>query len=151
MTQHHTGAEFVGPGIHPGEAPKYLVGNCLAQDDGFGPAIEIPPAQGGSLTVRLKIDHIVQQESLTISIWGSSDGADWGPVPLVTLPPKHYCGDYVTRVDLARHPDVRFLRVQWKMNSWYRTGANTLFGFSVLVEGSDLGRSVSAGACAPIH
>src|SRR5579863_7541893 len=102
MTQHHTGAEFVGPGINPVEVPKYLVTNCLAREDGFGPAIKIPPPPGGSLAIRLKIDHILQQESLSISIWGSSDEADWGPVPLVTLPPKHYCGNYITKLDLSK-------------------------------------------------
>jgi len=130
------------------EAPNYLLANCLVSADGFGPPIALGPLEAQPLVIRLQIDHTVQHKSLSISVWGSADGAEWGDRPLAALPPKTYCGDYLMRLDLSQHPEVRYLRVGWKTSSWHQTNAVTLFGFSVFLEGSDFRRrgAVSVGA-----
>jgi len=148
-------AIFVGSGSDPSEPSKHLLENCLAREDGVGAAIDVGTLQSRPVVIRLEIDHTVEHKSLSLSIWGSVDGVDWGDRPLVTLPPKTYCGGYLMRLDLSQHPEVRYLRAGWKMSSWHQTNTLTLFGFSVLLEPSGLGghqpddsseQAVSAGA-----
>ena len=78
----------------------------------------------------LGITRIIAQESLDVSICGSMDGESWRP--LVTFPQKSYCGTYSLVLDLTRHPDVRFLRAQWKMGRWSPDERSPLFEFYLL-------------------
>jgi hypothetical protein len=109
--------------------------------DGIGPAVDVEVGQGQLLVLTLSIDHVVEKEGLVVSVRGSSDGCDWGRKPLLTLPEKHYNGIYSALLNLAKAPDARYLRVEWKMRRW---GKDTLpmFGFSMFIEPS--GARVSA-------
>ncbi|HTR37881.1 MAG TPA: hypothetical protein VMH80_18360 [Bryobacteraceae bacterium] len=113
---------------------KHLLANRLVHEDGFGPAIDIGPFQGHTLAIHLEIDHVMQHRALRLSVWGSPDGVAWGDAPLISLPPKHYCGNYIVQLDLSKHPDVRYLRAGWKTSSWEHGSSTTLFGFSVVLE-----------------
>jgi hypothetical protein len=101
----------------------------MAHTEGAG--IPIPVHCGKLLVITVGINHVVEQESLALSIWGSVDGNDWGTEPLIQFPKKSYCGIYSTFLDLAKHPRVRHLRAQWNMVRWGRGNRPTLFGFYV--------------------
>ena len=122
--------------------PKYLLEENIARADGVGPEIELGSHKGKLLVLTLGINRIIEQESLQASIWGSADGFDWGARPLATFPPKSYCGMYSILLNLASRPDIRALRVNWKMNRWAKGDPLPLFGFYVFAEES--GARVSA-------
>jgi hypothetical protein len=122
--------------------PQYLLQENIARADGVGPEIELAAYRGKLLVLTLGINRIIEQESLQTQIWGSADGLDWGVKPLASFPPKSYCGMYSILLNLASRPDIRCLRVTWKMNRWAKGDPLPLFGFYVLAEES--GARVSA-------
>ena len=116
--------------------PRFLLPECIARGDGAGPRIEVAAHSGKLIVLTLGINQVVEQERLMITVRGSSDGVVWGPKPLALFPPKSYCGIYSTLLNLAKYPDVKFIRVEWKMN---RSGAGDhtpLFEFYVFAEAS---------------
>jgi hypothetical protein len=122
--------------------PNFLLPESIARADGMGPEIDLGSQQGKLLVLTLGITRIIEQESLEVSVWGSSDGASWGVRPFATFPPKFYCGLYSTLLNLASRPEVRFVRVQWKMSRWSKGAVTPMFGFYVYAEES--GARVSA-------
>ena len=48
-------------------------------------------------------------------------------------------------LDLSQHPEIRYLRVQWKMNRWGRGEPTPLFGFYLVAQDAN---AVVAGAVA---
>lgn len=113
-------------------APVYLVPPCMEHADGTGPAVAVK--RGKLLVITVGVNHVVEKESLTLSIWGSANGKDWGATPLIVLPQKSYGGIYSTFLDLAKFPDVRYLHAQWNMLRWDHGDTPTLFGFYVSVQ-----------------
>ena len=111
--------------------PNFLLPECVQREDGFSPEIELGAAQGKLIVITLGITRIIEQESLDASIWGSADKQNWGARPLVSFPQKFYCGVYTIMLELTEHPDVRYLRAQWKMSRWGRGDPKPLFGFYV--------------------
>jgi hypothetical protein len=126
--------------------PRMLLPELEVESDGFGPETDIGDDRGKLLVVTLALDQVPAREGLLVSIWGSSDGQDWGVKPLLKLTEKYYCGIYSTLLNLAKHPAVRFLRVEWKTRRWGKASTIPGFGFSVCAEssGSRL-RTVGAG------
>lgn len=120
--------------------PRFLLPATVSREDGSGAAIVLDQNPGPAL-LTLEIDRVLEQESLDVSVWGSSDGRNWWP--LASFPQKSYCGDYSLELNLDRHPDVRFLRAQWRMGCWTDDQARPLFGFHVKL---DKPRSCYAGA-----
>jgi hypothetical protein len=112
----------------------FLFPETVVREDGTSSGIELATAQGKALEITLGITRIQEQESLDLSIWGSADGSDWGAKPLFAFPQKFYCATYSVSLDLTACPEVRFLRVQWKMNRWGRGEQKPLFGFYVFAE-----------------
>lgn len=114
----------------------YLVPECIAHADGVGPIIDLGAHCGKLLTLTVGINHVIEQERLIISVWGSTDGIDWGTKPLVASPQKHYCGIYSTFLNLARYPKVRYLRAEWHMSRWGKEDPTPMFRFYVFAEES---------------
>ena len=108
---------------------EFLLPETIARDNGVGAEIALIET-GRSIQLTLGITRSMAQESLDVSIWGSPDGQRWRQVAV--FPQKFYCGTYSQDVDLTRHPDVRFLRAQWKMGRWRREETAPLFEFYVL-------------------
>jgi len=106
-----------------------LLSPCLECGDGTGPTIDLGLDHASLLVISMGINHVIENERLTLSIWGSVDGNDWGDNPLVSFPPKAYCGVYSTFLNLAAHPEVRYLRAKWNMVRWGRSDGDPLFGF----------------------
>jgi hypothetical protein len=122
--------------------PTLLLPESIARADGNGPEFDLGSKRGKLLVLTLGITRIIEQESLEVSIWGSQDGERWGLRPIVTFPPKFYCGIYSTLLNLASLEDVRFVRVTWKMSRWSKVEAMPMFGFYVYAEES--GSRISA-------
>jgi hypothetical protein len=122
--------------------PILLLPESVAQADGTGPELDLVSKRGKLLVLTLGIIHIIEHESLEVAVWGSSDGEKWGLRPLATFPPKFYCGIYSILLNLAAHPDVRYVRVGWKMSRWSKAESMPMFGFYVYAEES--GARISA-------
>ncbi len=114
--------------------PSFLIPEAVIREDGEGPVIALGSSQGKLLLLTLGITRIIEQESLEISIWGSSDGESWNARPLSVFPQKFYCGTYQVLLDLNDRPEVRYIRVQWKVSRWGRGASKPLFGFYVFAE-----------------
>ena len=102
----------------------------------MGPAIDIREDAGLLLVLTLGITRIIEHETLEVSIFGSPDKTDWTARPLASFPQKSYCGLYSMLLNLSAHPEVKYLRVQWKMKRWTKENPTPLFGFYVDMERS---------------
>lgn len=116
--------------------PNFLLPESIARCDGKGPEIDLGSKRGKLLVLTLGITRILEQQSLEVSVWGSSDSENWGARPISTFPPKFYCGLYSILLNLSSREDVRFVRVQWKMSRWSRHETTPMFGFYVYAEES---------------
>ncbi len=116
--------------------PAFIVPESVVKQEGASSQVELGSSSGKLLSLTLGITRIIEQESLDVQIWGSSDGVNWGVKPLVAFPQKFYCGTYQIALDLTAHPDVQFLRAQWKVNRWGRGTPTPLFGFYVFAQES---------------
>ena len=123
---------------------NFLLPEMVVRENGAGPELEIQGA--GTLLLTLGITRIVEQESLQVSVWGSSDGNDWGAYPIVVFPQKFYCGTYSLLVDLSGKTGIRFLRARWDVNRWSRADATPLFGFYLSVQEANVPATVGAFA-----
>jgi hypothetical protein len=110
---------------------QLLVPETEACQDGTGAAVALERA-GAPVLVTLGINRILEEQTLHLSVWGSPDGHEWRR--LINFPQKSYCGTYSLLLDLGAHPDIRFLRAQWKMGSWAHEFRNPLFGFRVTLD-----------------
>jgi hypothetical protein len=122
--------------------PTLLLPESIARADGIGPDLDLGSKRGKLLVLTLGITRIIEQESLEVSILGSPDGERWNAQPIAIFPPKFYCGIYSILLNLASVPEVRFVRVNWKMSRWSRADAMPMFGFYVYAEES--GSRISA-------
>jgi hypothetical protein len=116
--------------------PNFLLSEQVVRQDGAGPAMDLGGVQGGQLTITLGITRIIEQESLDLALHGSADGQTWSDKPVLAFPQKFYCGTYTLLLDLTDQPDMRYLRVQWKLNRWGRGEATPLFGLYVFAQPS---------------
>lgn len=114
--------------------PNFLLPEQVVRQNGSGPTIEIGDSAGDVVSLTLGIHRTIEQQSLDLSIAGSADGETWGDKPLAAFPQKFYCGVYSLIVDLSERPDVRYLRVDWKVNRWGRGEPTPLFGIYVFAE-----------------
>ena len=112
---------------------KVLLPETVARHDGAGTEVALERDSRSMLLV-LGITRIIEREILNVSVWGSSDGQGWKQV--AAFPRKSYCGTYSMPLDLDQHPDVQFLRAQWKMDRWDFEEPQPLFGFYLHAETS---------------
>jgi hypothetical protein len=110
---------------------KLLLPEIIARHDGAGSEVAVDRGST-SILLTLGITRIIERELLDVSVWGSSDGKQWQQV--AAFPRKFYCGTYSMLLDLARHPGIRFLRAQWKMDRWDFEEPQPLFGFYLRAE-----------------
>jgi hypothetical protein len=103
----------------------------VATCKGDGPAIDVSHASNRVFLVTLAITKIIEQESLDISIYGSANGATWGPKSIAAFPQKFYCGESLLLLDLTAHPDVKFVRLHWEVARWGRGTETPMFEFDV--------------------
>jgi hypothetical protein len=92
--------------------------HTVVREKGDSPAIDVSPAAGKILLLTLEITDVIEQQSLDVSVWGSSDGSTWGEKPLLAFPQKFYRGQHPLLLDLSKHPAIKFLRAHWELNRW---------------------------------
>jgi hypothetical protein len=111
---------------------NYLVPEkTVVTTKGDGVSADLSGATNRVFLLNLNITDIVEQESLDVSIYGSADGAAWGPKPLTTFPQKFYRGQHPLLLDLNNHKDVKFVRAHWEVGRWGRGSETPMFEFSV--------------------
>ena len=101
---------------------------------GDGPAVDVSGAASRVFLVTLAITKIIEQESLDVSIYGSSDGGTWGAKSIVAFPQKFYCGESPLLLDLTPHPDVKFVRAHWDVARWGRGTDIPMFEFGATMK-----------------
>lgn len=82
--------------------------------------LDVSSISSPALLVTLSITSIVEQESIELSVFTSSDGATWEAKPVASLTQKFYVGDYPLLVDLSGVASANFVRVHWEVNRWGR-------------------------------
>jgi len=105
--------------------------NTVATAKGDGPVIDVSSNADRVFLVTLAITKIIEQESIDVSIYGSSDGAAWGAKSLAAFPQKFYCGESPLLLDLTQHPDMKFVRAHWEVARWGRGVETPMFEFGV--------------------
>lgn len=98
---------------------------------GDGPAVDVSASANRVFLVTVHVSNIIEQESLEISISGSTDGVTWDPKPLVTYPQKFYRGEYPFLLDLAANSGVKFIRAHWEVARWGRGTETPMFEFGL--------------------
>ncbi len=98
---------------------------------GDGAPLDVSSAGNRTLLLTLQITGIIEQESIDVSVYGSSDGSTWPAKPLVKFPQKFYQGDHPALLNLSDHADVKFLRAHWDVNRWGRGTETPHFEFYV--------------------
>ena len=98
---------------------------------GDGPAVDVSASANRVFLVTVHVSNIIEQESLEISISGSTDGVTWDPKPLVTYPQKFYRGEYPFLLDLTANSGVKFIRAHWEVARWGRGTETPMFEFGL--------------------
>ncbi|MBV8905559.1 MAG: hypothetical protein JOZ22_18165 [Acidobacteriia bacterium] len=114
--------------------PAFLIPETTVREAGSGQEVNLGDNYGGVFILTLGITRILEHESLDISIWGSSDGYDWGTKPIISFPQKFYCGTYQVQLDLSERPEIRHLQARWHMSRWGRSQAKPLFTIYLFAE-----------------
>jgi len=106
----------------------------VATAKGDGLNVDVSGATNRVFLVTLAITKIIEQESLDLSIYVSADGATWSAKSIAALPQKFYCGESPLLLDLAAHPDVKFVRAHWEVARWGRGTDPPMFEFGVTIK-----------------
>ncbi len=108
--------------------------NTVVSAKGDGPIVDLSGVDGQVFLMNLEVTKIIEQESLEISIFGSSDGAAWSAKPVVAFSQKFYCGEFPLLLDLTAHPDVKFVRAHWDVARWGRGSETPMFEFGLTLK-----------------
>jgi hypothetical protein len=114
--------------------PGFLLPETTIREAGTGEALDVAEFAGRVLLLTLGITRIIEQQSLDVSIWGSTDGKEWGAKPLISFPQKFYCGTYQILLDLSQHADVGQIRAKWGVARWGKGDPKPLFGAYLFVQ-----------------
>ena len=101
---------------------------------GDGPVLDVFGIANRVFLLTLDITNIIEQEALDVSVYGSADGAAWGPKPLITFPQKFYRGQHPLLLDLTGGGDVKFIRAHWEVNRWGRGTETPMFEFHLTIK-----------------
>ncbi len=101
---------------------------------GDGPALDISSAASRVFLLTLNITRVIEQESLDVSIFGSTDGTTWPGKPIDSFPQKFYRGEHPLLLDLTDQPEIKFLRAHWEVGRWGRGEPTPMFEFQVTVK-----------------
>ena len=101
---------------------------------GDGSVVDVSGAASRVFLLMLEITKIIEQESLEVSIYGSTDGATWGAKPIAAFPQRFYCEDSPLLLDLTVHADVKFVRAHWEVARWGRGTETPMFEFGVTLK-----------------
>lgn len=106
--------------VPAGPAGIFLLEAGRVTGNGESPVVALNTLAGCTLSVALGILESVEQQSIEVSIWTSTDGEAWDAKPLLLMPQKFYPGTSEVILDLESRPDVRYVRAKWAVNRWGR-------------------------------
>ncbi len=99
--------------------PNFLVEEQTVRESGESAVFEIGSNGHGNLILTLGITHAVERQTIHLEIHGSEDGEKWASQPLITFPPKCYCGEYSMKVPRS---GARYVKAVWRIARWARGG-----------------------------
>jgi hypothetical protein len=105
--------------------------NTVVNAKGDGPALDVSRSEGRIFLLTLAITNIIEQESIEVSIFGSTDGAAWDAKPLTAFPQKFYREEIPLLLNLTARPEVQFIRAHWEVARWGRGSETPMFEFCV--------------------
>jgi hypothetical protein len=94
---------------------------------GDGAAFDISASATRTFLCRLSVLEQMEQESLDVSIFGSSDGETWTKKPMLKLPQQFYRGTTKMVLDLSFRPEIKFIRARWDLARWGRGAPTPMF------------------------
>lgn len=97
------------------------------EENGEGEKVDISASSTRTFFCVMLITEQLEQESIDVSIWGSADGENWGPHPILKLPQSFYRGETRAVLELVLRPDVKFIRARWELNRWGRVAPLPMF------------------------
>ena len=104
------------------------------ETNGGGEPVNVSASKTRTFLCRLAVTDQIEQESLDVSIWGSTDGSDFGKKPLLKLPQQFYRGTTKMVLDISLRPEVTFLRAKWELNRWGRVSPTPMFVVDLRLE-----------------
>lgn len=99
---------------------------------GDSETLDVSSTTNPVLLVTLSITRVVEQESVELSVFASTDGATWDAKPVAALTQKFYVGEYPLLVDLSLR-NAKFIRAHWEVNRWGRGSMTPHFEMGVRV------------------
>jgi hypothetical protein len=102
--------------------------------NGEGQPFDITSSQTRTFLCTMEITDQMEQESVDISVWGSTDGTDFGKMPLLKMPQRFYRGETRQVLDLSLKPEICFIRAKYDLTRWGRVAPHPMFvvGFRLL-------------------
>jgi hypothetical protein len=97
------------------------------ETNGVGTKAAVDASATRTFLCTLEILEQLEQESIDVSIWGSEDGEGWGTSPILRIPQRFYRGETRMILDLALHPEVKFIQARWEVNRWGRVAPSPMF------------------------
>jgi len=116
---------------------------------GAGTALDVSGAEGRIFLLTLTVTNIIEQESLDVSIYGSTDGATWDAKPVAAFPQTFYREEVPLLLNLTARPEVKFVRAHWEVNRWGRGSEVPMFEFHVTLR--DVPREILAEAAGRVR
>lgn len=101
--------------------------NTKMESNGNGGSFDISSSATRTFLCLLTVSDQIEQESLDVSIYGSADGQNWTPKPLLRLPQQFYCGHTKMVLDLSLRPEIKSIRASWEVNRWGRGAPLPMF------------------------
>ena len=101
--------------------------NTRLETNGDGAAFDISASATRTFLCCLTVTDQIEQESLDVSIWGSTDGESWTKKPLLKLPQQFYRGTTKMILDLSLRPETKFIRARWELFRWGRVAPTPMF------------------------
>ncbi len=97
------------------------------ESNGDGETLDISSSTTRTFFCILEVLDQIEQESLDVSVWGSTDGQAWGTHPIIKLPQVFYRGNERMILDLTMRPELRFVRAHWELVRWGRVAPLPMF------------------------
>jgi hypothetical protein len=105
----------------------------LVTAKGDSAALDVSAAASAVFLATLSITDVVEQESLEITLFTSTDGATWDAKPVASFPQRFYVGQYSLLVDLSAASGAKFLRAHWEVGRWGRGPTEAKFEFGLRI------------------
>jgi len=94
---------------------------------GDGASFDVSASATRTFLCELTVADQIEQESLDVAIYGSTDGQTWTKNPLLKLPQQFYRGKTKLVLDLSLRSEVKFIRARWELHRWGRGAPLPMF------------------------